>query len=206
MRHLLLLLCALCPSLYAVQPNIVFLIGDDVGYGDVHCLNPKHGKIATPGADRLAAQGMIFTDAHSGSSVCTPTRYGVMTGRYSWRTKLQGGVVEGFAPSLIAKDRPTAASFLKSAGYHTAAIGKWHLNFDYLDPKTGAVLRAKDFKTPPVGAKIPDGPVTRGFDFYHGFHHARDMEAVIENDAVIEHDEVVHMLPRLRRKAVEYID
>lgn len=214
MKHLWLILF-FCGSSFVIphssfaaapRPNIVFLICDDLGYGDVHCLNPEHGKIATPGADRLAAQGMIFTDAHSGSSVCTPTRYGVMTGRYSWRTKLQGGVVEGFAPSLIAQDRPTVASFLKSAGYHTAAIGKWHLNFDYLDPKTGAVLRAKDFKTPPVGARIPDGPITRGFDFYHGFHHARDMEAVIENDAVIEHDEVVHMLPRLRRKAVEYID
>ncbi|MFO1483792.1 MAG: arylsulfatase [Verrucomicrobiaceae bacterium] len=207
MKHLWLILF-LCGSSFAAEqhPNIVFLICDDLGYGDVHCLNPEHGKIATPGADRLASQGMIFTDAHSGSSVCTPTRYGVMTGRYSWRTKLQSGVVEGFAPSLIAKDRPTVASFLKSAGYHTAIIGKWHLNFEYLDPKNGKPYSAKDFDTPPVGAKIPDGPITRGFDYYHGFHHARDMEAVIENDAVIEHDEVVHMLPRLRRKAVEYID
>lgn len=214
MKHLWLIF-AVCISSFLLphssfaappRPNIVFLICDDLGYGDVHCLNPEHGKIATPGADRLASQGMIFTDAHSGSSVCSPTRYGVMTGRYSWRTKLQSGVVGGFAPSLIAPDRPTVASFLKSAGYHTAIIGKWHLNFEYLDPKSGKPYSAKEFDTPPVGAKIPDGPITRGFDYYHGFHHARDMEAVIENDAVIEHDEVVHMLPRLRRKAVEYID
>ncbi|WP_395742142.1 arylsulfatase [Prosthecobacter sp.] len=210
MRPLLLILslCCLAHGSFAAppRPNIIFLMCDDLGYGDVHCLNPTHGKIATPGIDRLAAQGMTFTDAHSGSSVCTPTRYGVMTGRYSWRTKLQSGVVEGFAPSLIAADRPTVASFLRSAGYHTAIIGKWHLNFEYLDPKTGKAYSAKDFNTPPVGARIPDGPVARGFDYYHGFHHARDMEAVIENDTVIEHDEVVHMLPRLRRKAVEFID
>ena len=207
MKHLWLIFF-LCGSSFAAapRPNIVFLICDDLGYGDVHCLNPGHGKIATPGADRLASQGMIFTDAHSGSSVCSPTRYGVMTGRYSWRTKLQSGVVTGFAPSLIAKDRPTVASFLKGAGYHTAAIGKWHLNFEYLDPKSGKPYSAKDFDTPPVGAKIPDGPVARGFDSYHGFHHARDMEAVIEGDTVIEHDAVIHMLPRLQRKAVEFAD
>ncbi|WP_395738090.1 arylsulfatase [Prosthecobacter sp.] len=210
MRSLLLIisLYALGHAAFAAEqrPNIIFLMCDDLGYGDVHCLNSAHGKIPTPGIDRLAAQGMTFTDAHSGSSVCTPTRYGLMTGRYSWRTKLQNGVVEGFAPSLITKDRPTVASFLRSAGYHTAIIGKWHLNFEYLEPQTGKPYSAKDFNTPPVGAKIPDGPVTRGFDYYHGFHHARDMEAVIENDTVIEHDAVVHMLPRLRRKAVEFID
>ncbi len=188
------------------RPNIIFLICDDLGYGDVHCLNPEHGKIATPCADKLASEGMIFTDAHSGSSVCTPTRYGVMTGRYSWRTTLQSGVVTGFAPSLIDADRPTVAGFLKQQGYHTAIIGKWHLNFQYLDPKSGQPYSAKRFDTPPVGATIPDGPVSRGFDSYHGFHHARDMEAVIENDRVIEHDDVIHMLPRLQRKAVEYID
>jgi len=210
MRFLSLILIAsfvILHSSFAAEqpPHIVFLMCDDLGYGDVHCLNPEHGKIATPGADKLASQGMIFTDAHSGSSVCTPTRYGVMTGRYSWRTKLQSGVVTGFAPNLIAKDRPTVASFLKSAGYHTAAIGKWHLNFEYLDPKSGKPYNAKDFDTPPVGAKIPDGPITRGFDSYHGFHHARNMEAVIDGDTVIEHDAVIHMLPRLQRKAVEFI-
>ncbi len=128
-----------------------------------------------------------------------------MTGRYSWRTRLQKGVVTGFAPSLIAEDRPTVASFLKSQGYHTAAIGKWHLDFQYLDPETGEPYTQKQHKTPPVGAKIPDGPIHRGFDYYHGFHHARNMEAVIENDRVIEHDDVINMLPRLTKKSVEYI-
>ena len=98
------------------RPNIVYVICDDLGYGDVQCLNPENGKIHTPHVDRLASEGMIFTDAHSGSSVCTPTRYGLLTGRYSWRTKLQKGVVTGFAPCLIDKKRPTVASFLKDNG------------------------------------------------------------------------------------------
>jgi arylsulfatase A len=207
-----LFLCFLCSLLCNVfaasaeRPNIVFIMCDDLGYGDIQCLAPETSKIATPGADRLAREGMIFTDAHSGSSVCTPTRYGLMTGRYSWRTRLQKGVVTGFAPSLIAKDRETVASFLKEQGYATAVVGKWHLDFEYLNPKTGEAYKQKEHKTPPVGAKIPDGPVHRGFDYYHGFHHARNMEAVIENDRVIAHDATVNMLPRLTRKSVEYIE
>ena len=193
--------------LAASRPNIVYIICDDLGYGDVHCLNPEHGKIPTPSVDQLAKEGMIFTDAHSGSSVCTPTRYGVMTGRYSWRTRLQKGVVQGFQPCLIAKDRPTVASFLKSQGYHTAIIGKWHLNFRYLHPESGKEYqRQSKNRLAPVGARIPDGPLHRGFDYFHGFHHAGDMRGVIENDRVIAHDDVINMLPRLTSKAVEYIE
>lgn len=202
-----LLLCGCFASLaVADQPNIVYILCDDLGYGDVHCLAPETSKIPTPGIDQLASQGMTFTDAHSGSSVCTPTRYGIMTGRYCWRTKLQSGVVTGFAPSLIADDRPTVASFLRDNGYATAAIGKWHLNFQYLDPETQEPYSRKKHKKPPVGALIPDGPIHRGFDYFHGFHHAREMEAVVENDRVIEHDAVVNMLPRLTKQSVKYID
>jgi arylsulfatase A len=155
----------------------------------------------------LASQGMTFTDAHSGSSVCTPTRYGLMTGRYSWRTRLQKGVCSGFAPCWIAEDRPTVASFLKSQGYATAIVGKWHLNCLYLDPKTGEQLKGKDYNsTAPVGAKVPDGPVNRGFDFFHGIHHARSMKAIIENDRVIEHDDVINFLPRCEKQSVQYVD
>lgn len=129
-----------------------------------------------------------------------------MTGRYSWRTRLQKGVVTGFAPSLIAKDRMTVAGFLQQNGYATAAVGKWHLDFEYLNPETEEKYTQQKHKTPPIGAKIPDGPIHRGFYYYHGFHHARNMEAVIEDDKVIEHDRVENMLPRLTRKSVEYID
>lgn len=190
------------------KPNIVFILCDDLGYGDIQCLNPENGKIPTPSVDKLAAEGMIFTDAHSGSSVCTPTRYGLMTGRYSWRTTLQKGVVQGFAPNLIAEGRPTVASFLQSQGYHTGIVGKWHLNFQYADADSGEILKrgGKKGRLAPVGSKIPDGPVARGFDHFHGFHHAGDMKGVIENDTVVAHEEEIHMLPRLTRKAVEYID
>ncbi|NRB74465.1 MAG: arylsulfatase [Verrucomicrobiales bacterium] len=208
MKSLLSIFCFLSVSLgfAAEKPNIVYIICDDLGYGDIQCLAPETSKIPTPCTDKLASEGMIFTDAHSGSSVCSPTRYGVMTGRYSWRTRLQKGVVTGFAPSLIAEDRTTVASFLKQQGYATAIIGKWHLDFLYLDPETGEEYSAKEHKTPPVGAKIPDGPIHRGFGYYHGFHHARNMEAVIEDDRVIAHDPVENMLPRLTEKSVEYID
>ncbi|NNE94004.1 MAG: sulfatase-like hydrolase/transferase [Verrucomicrobiales bacterium] len=203
---LLALLLAVPLVFAAEKPNIVFIICDDLGYGDIQCLNPENGKIATPCTDKLATGGMTFTDAHSGSSVCTPTRYGLLTGRYSWRTRLQKGVVTGFAPCLIEQERPTVASFLKEQGYHTGIIGKWHLDFRYLDPESGKEYSQKDHKSPPVGAKIPDGPIHRGFDYFHGFHHARNMEAVIEDGRVIEHDDTINMLPRLTRKSVEYIN
>ena len=208
-------MCKICCALLALfaslaiaaeKPNIVYIICDDLGYGDVRCLAPKTSKIPTPHADQLSTEGMVFTDAHSGSSVCTPTRYGVMTGRYSWRTKLQRGVVTGFAPCLIAEDRPTVASFLRAQGYATGIVGKWHLDLQYLDPESGEAYTQKQHKTPPVGAKIPDGPVHRGFDYFHGFHHARNMKAVIENDRVIAHDDVMNMLPRLTNKSVEFIE
>jgi len=187
-------------------PNVIYVMCDDLGYGDIRCLAPRTSRIPTPNADQLAAEGIVFTDAHSGSSVCTPTRYGLLTGRYSWRTRLQKGVVTGFAPCLIEAKRPTVASFLRSAGYDTAIIGKWHLDFMYLNPADGKPYKQQSHNTPPVGAAIPDGPVHRGFDYFHGFHHARNMEAVIENDRVIQHDEVINMLPRLTRKSVEYLD
>ncbi len=95
-----------CSTLLAAEkPNIVFLFCDDFGYGDIQALNPERSKILTPELNKLAAEGMIFTDAHTSSSVCTPSRYGLMTGRYNWRTKLQSGVVQGHAPNLIAADR-----------------------------------------------------------------------------------------------------
>ena len=208
LKSLALFLLTLIPAAAFAQekPNIVYVMCDDLGYGDIQCFNPENGKIPTPTVDRLATEGMRFTDAHSGSSVCTPTRYGLLTGRYSWRTEFQKGVVQGFAPNLIAEDRPTVASFLKSQGYHTGIVGKWHLNFQYIDPTTGETLKKKGKAIAPVGSTIPDGPLTRGFDYFHGFHHARDMKAVIDGNEVIKHDEEINMLPRITRKSVEYID
>ena len=97
------------------RPNIVFIMADDMGYGDLGCYSNK-SKVPTPNIDRLAKQGIRFLDAHSPSAVCTPTRYGVLTGRYSWRTRLKNGVLWGFSTSLIKKDRMTVASLLKANG------------------------------------------------------------------------------------------
>ena len=122
-RFLLLAVLFGAVSVQAAKPNILFIMADDMGYGDVQALNPK-SKIPTPNLNRLAKQGMTFTDAHSPSGVCTPTRYGVITGRYCWRSRLKRGVLGGYSAPLIEKNRPTVGSVLQKAGYHTAAIGK----------------------------------------------------------------------------------
>ena len=106
--------------------NIIFLLADDMGYGDPGSYNPD-SKIPTPNMDRLAAEGMRFTDAHSPSGVCTPTRYGLLTGQYAWRTRLKKGVLRGYSPSLIDTTRTTLALLLKQHGYATGGVGKWHL-------------------------------------------------------------------------------
>ncbi len=199
-------LCAAVPA----RPNIVYLLADDLGTGDLSALNPTRGKIKTPHLDRLARQGMVFTDAHSGSSVCTPTRYGLLTGRYAWRTTLQKGVLDGSDdPPLIAAGRLTVPAFLKRHGYATAAIGKWHLGFGAELPpgaKPVDTKRGRTFEAGlPVGSRILDGPVTRGFDYFWGCSNARTMSGLIENQRVIEALRPADMLPRLGDRAVAYI-
>lgn len=162
------------PALAAERrPNIVYILCDDLGYGDVKCYSDRC-KIPTPQMDRLAASGMMFTDAHSGSSVCTPTRYGILTGRYSWRTKMQSGVLGGKSPALIAEDRLTVASLLKGQGYATACIGKWHLGIG----KT----------TTPYGEPMVPGPNACGFDYFFGIPASLDMEpyVYVENEQTVE--------------------
>lgn len=160
---LMLMLAAVAASILGESaagkaPNIVFVLADDLGYGDIRCLNPAHGKIATPHADRLAAQGMTFTDAHSGSALCTPTRYGILTGRYAWRTRLQAGVLGPFDLPLIAAGRLTVPRLLAKSGYQTACFGKWHLGWNW--PRDGKKVL---FDRP-----IVEGPTTRGFHYYFG--------------------------------------
>ena len=115
----------------STKPNIIVILADDLGFGDVYCYNPDRGKIPTPHLDRLAAQGMRFTDAHSSSGVCSPSRYTLLTGRYHWRTRLQSGIVNLWKPPLIAPRRLTIAGMLRQHGYRTACIGKWHLGWDW---------------------------------------------------------------------------
>lgn len=163
------------------KPNIIVILADDQGYGDVSVYNPN-SKIPTPHIDRLAKEGMRFTDAHSASGVCTPTRYSLLTGRYHWRTHLQHGVLGGFSRPLIAPDRLTLAGLLGQSGYHTACIGKWHLGMDW-PLKNGAIADdGGQFGRPYPDAHLVDytrpirnGPVDRGFDHFFGISASLDM-------------------------------
>ena len=164
----------------AEKPNLLIIYADDLGYGDVSCYNPDRGKIPTPHIDKLAAQGMRFTDAHSSSGVCSPSRYTLLTGRYHWRSRLQKGIVALWEKPLIAPDRLTLGSLAKQHGYRTACIGKWHLGWDWPIPAD----RAARFKANPKNGEADDarreiwrevfsmpvggGPTTRGFDLYFG--------------------------------------
>ncbi|TXT34404.1 MAG: sulfatase [Planctomycetota bacterium] len=163
------------------RPNIVVILADDLGYGDVHCNNPERGKIPTPHIDKLAAQGMRFTDGHSSSGVCSPSRYALLTGRYHWRTRLQSGIVGSWGAPLIAPDRLTIAGLAKQHGYRTACIGKWHLGRDWpitqqqrplfanFGPNFAGLTDAhRDAWKEVFSQAIPGGPTTRGFDSYFG--------------------------------------
>lgn len=156
MRKALLLALLLTAPALCQNPNIVFILADDMGYGDVQALNPG-SRIPTPHLNRLAEQGMTFTDAHTGSGVCTPTRYGLITGRYSWRGKLKKGVLNGYGFPLIEDGRATVASFLRDQGYSTGIVGKWHLGLGFARGENEEDI---DFTQP-----VTDGPHTRGFDF-----------------------------------------
>lgn len=140
------------------RPNILIIYTDDQGYGDVSALNPE-AKFKTPNMDRLAREGMIFTDGHSSDSVCTPSRYGLLTGRYSWRTRLKRGVLGAEGPCLIENGRMTLASLLRDHGYQTAMVGKWHLGMQFAGEKG----KDRDWSKP-----FTDGPIEKGFDRFFG--------------------------------------
>ncbi len=156
------------------KPNIVYVLADDLGWGDLRCYNPESA-VPTPNADRLAGEGVRFTDMHSPSSVCTPTRYGILTGRYCWRTRLKRSVLQGYSPSLIEPGRLTVPRLLKSQGYYTAGVGKWHLGLGN-EEKT-------DYSKP-----LRPGPCDHGFDYYYGIPASLDMDPYVyfENDRVEE--------------------
>lgn len=150
-------------------PNIVLILADDMGYGDLACQNPS-SKIPTPNLDLLARQGVRFTDAHAPAAVCSPTRYGILTGRYCWRSRLKQRVLWPWDPPLIEPGRLTLPALLKAHGYRTACIGKWHLGWDW--PFVKEVDKARD-KAVPCDAldwtnAIAGGPVACGFDYYFG--------------------------------------
>jgi arylsulfatase A-like enzyme len=214
-------LCAVWPA-PAAPPSLVYILADDLGYGDVRCFNPK-GKIATPHIDRLAAQGMLFTDAHSGSSVCTPTRYGILTGRYAWRSRLKQGVLHGYSRRLIEPGRLTVPALLKKHGYHTACFGKWHLGMDWPLKDGGLASDDRDAWKVDYTKPIGNGPLAVGFDRYLGISASLDMPpyVFIDDDRcrgvpTVEKTwirkgpahkdfEAIDVLPTLTREAVNYI-
>lgn len=157
------------PALSGVEgskPNIVFIMTDDLGYGDISCYNPE-SKINTPNIDNLAKQGIKFTDAHSPSAVCTPTRYGLLTGRYAWRGSLKSGVIEGPHVPLLEDGRPTIASMLQEHGYVTGAFGKWHLGMTF-QGENGEPAKVEYGKWQvdiDFTKDITDGPVQHGFNY-----------------------------------------
>jgi arylsulfatase A len=154
------------------KPNIIFIMADDLGYGDLGCYGST--QIPTPNIDKLAAEGKRFTDAHAPAAVCTPTRYGVLTGRYSWRSKMKRGVLRGYDPLLIETSRTTVASMLKEQGYGTACVGKWHLGLGAKKPT--------DFSMP-----LRPGPLDVGFDYFFGIPASLDMPpyCFVENDQTV---------------------
>lgn len=215
----------------AARPNLIYILADDMGYGDVSCLNPR-AAWKTAAFDRLSAEGLTFTDAHSASAVCTPSRYSILTGRYNWRSRLKHGVLGGYSPPLVEEGRSTVASMLRGAGYRTGCVGKWHLGMEWGRMASRAAAEAPDYGVTEgidYAAPIASGPTTRGFDTFFGIAASLDMPpyVYIENDRVtalpdhetedtgmrfwrkgptapdFRHEEV---LPRLADKALKLID
>lgn len=160
------------------KPNIIIIYTDDQGYGDVGALNPN-AKFRTPNIDKIAQEGIIFSDGHSSDGVCTPSRYSLLTGRYSWRTTLKKGVLGADGNCLIEKDRMTIASLLKANGYNTAMIGKWHLQMQFVGKKG----KDRDWSAP-----FEDGPIDHGFDYFFGIPASMNYGILtyLENDKVLD--------------------
>ena len=185
----LFLFLSLTPWISAREkPNILFILADDLGYGDVSCYNPE-SKVPTPHLDQLARDGMLFTDAHSPSTVCTPTRYSIMTGRMAFRLNYRGVFTGVGGPCLIEKDRLTLPAMLQQQGYTTALFGKWHVGMTFFDKNGEAInkngleaVRRVDYSRP-----VPDGPIHRGFDHFFGTVSCPTTDwlyAYMENDRI----------------------
>ncbi|MGB0257766.1 MAG: sulfatase family protein [Coraliomargarita sp.] len=182
-----LLLAVKATAFAAQKPNIVIIYADDLGYGDVQCYNPERGKIPTPNMDRLANEGVRFTDAHSPAAFCTPSRYGLLTGRYPFRNRNQGMLTASFGEPLIPKERLTIATLAQQNGYRTACFGKWHLGFNWPmpeDQKQRYAIKKKNSKGKTLARTasaedkanweqafsqpVEGGPIAVGFDEYFG--------------------------------------
>ncbi len=177
------------------QPNIIYILADDLGYGDITALNPD-SDMATPHLDRFVGEGMYFSDAHSNSAVCTPTRYGILTGRYAWRTPLKSGVLWGYSPLLINEDRPTVASFLAQQGYRTGVVGKWHLGLGWQSVHPDSTIVPYDWQmlydstrgsNVDFSQPVTNGPNSVGFEYSFVFPSSLDMTpyVYVENHQIV---------------------
>lgn len=210
-------------------PNIVYILADDLGIGDVSGYNPD-SKIITPNIDRLINGGLKFSDAHTSSAVCTPTRYSIITGRYNWRSTLKSGVVGGYSKALIPKNRLTVGKILQERGYHTAFVGKWHLGWDWtFKENTPDIDNLNNNFEIDYTKPIKNGPKDLGFTYSYGFSGSLDMPPYVyveDSRITAAPDRVtvnvddkgfwregptgsnfdhVQVLPHLTNKAVEYI-
>ncbi|MFW6598842.1 sulfatase family protein [Propionibacteriaceae bacterium Y2011] len=203
------------------RPNVVVILADDLGWGDLGCYGAE--LIPTPAVDRLAAGGARLTDCHAPSAVCTPSRYGLLTGRYCWRSPLKTGVLLGHSPAIIERDRPTLASALSADGYATAAIGKWHLGLGW-SWQDGSVWDQFDL---PLGVSLPDikcgtradytrpfrhGPLELGFDHFFGMTGSLDMPPYCyltdDRPLVLPDRQKVNLLPQqtMGRQSPDWVD
>lgn len=208
------------------HPNIIFILADDLGYGDVRAMNPE-GKISTPNIDKIAAEGLTFTDAHSPSSVCTPTRYGILTGRYAWRTRLKENVLVPYDPPLIEGGRTTLPGMLRQQGYRTAAIGKWHLGMNWTTQDGQRPIDKPERNNLVYAASITGGPLDQGFDDFFGmdapnyppytFMEQRSLIGRLDSfyqkhayrdcrqGTGVQHWNLEQILPTLKQRSVQYI-
>ena len=166
------------------KPNLIYILADDMGYGDISALNENCG-FRTPNLDEMAENGICFTDAHATAAVCTPSRYGILTGRYNWRSRLKSSVMGGYSEPLIERGRKTLADMLKDNGYRTAMVGKWHLGMSFA--KEEGFVEKPDFDAcdhVDYAGKIEDSPVSHGFEYFYGISASLDMPPYIyiEND------------------------
>ena len=211
-------------------PNIVYILADDLGYGDLSSYN-EHAQLHTRHIDQLARHGVSFTDAHTSSAVCTPTRYSILTGRYNWRSRLKSSVLSGYSKALIEPERLTVAELLQQQGYHTAFLGKWHLGWDW--PFSGTPNNIDLLSSHPevdFSQPVQQGPREQGFHYSYGFSGSLDMPpyvyvengrpTTIPQDTTVSADEKgfwrkgltgsdfshTNVLPHLTDKAIQYID
>lgn len=166
------------------KPNIIYILADDMGYGDISALNENCG-FRTPCLDEMASKGVCFTDAHATSAVCTPSRYGILTGRYNWRSRLKSYVMGGYSEALIEEGRKTLGDMLRENGYATAMVGKWHLGMNFA--KEEGFVEKPDFDAcdhVDYSARIERSPISNGFDYFYGISGSLDMPPYIyiEND------------------------